>query len=72
MFYICVQNGIETTVSATVAVHETLLRNRKNVWVQLAGHPGECFLLVAHDYHDDNTLCLRKKRHTFYICATLC
>ena len=31
-----VQNGVETTVVA----HETLLKNHKNAWVQLAGHPG--------------------------------
>ena len=36
-----VQNGIETTV----ATHETLLRNNKNCWVQLAGHPGKLQLM---------------------------
>jgi len=34
---LAVQNGIETTV----VPHDTLLQNNKNVWVQLAGHPGE-------------------------------
>ena len=42
-----IQNGIETTVAA----HETLLRNRKNVWVQLAGHPGECWSLMFLTCH---------------------
>jgi len=34
------QNGVDTTTTVSAA-HETLLRNRKNAWVQLAGHPGE-------------------------------